>query len=323
MKYYLGVDGGGSKTEALVLDENAVVIGVGRAGPGNYEVHGIESAKKCWLESIEQAKSGRDDIRFEKACFGLGGADFPEDYEMYNKEISSLNIAPEFVLENDAVIALRAGSSDYWGILIIMGSGSNGFGKAKDGKTFRYYGEGYEFGDWGGSYSATQDLLHNIFRSYDGRGEKTVLEERILDFFKVKNHDELAKLLYYHPEEKIRAQDFATSIFKAIEEEDNIAVKIGEKIINEAIISIKGLMKRLDIMKENTPVVLAGSFFKGAPWIAENISARTHMFAPNAEVILLEVPPVVGAALIAWESNERLMTEDIWKRMSKISIKKK
>ncbi len=320
MKYFLGVDGGGSKTEAAILDENCNVLGAGRAGPGNYEVASMAAVKENWLAAIEKAKSSLGKVKFEKACFGLGGADFPEDFEILHKELDSLRIAPEVILENDTTIALRAGVKEDWGILIIMGSGSNGLGKKKDGTAYRFYGEGFEYGDWGGSFLATQDMLFHAFRSHDGRGEKTILEDMALGFFRVNNFDEMAKKLYYHPEERAKVLNFAPLLFKAIEKQDAVAVKLGEKIVNETVKSIYALMKKLDLLEEATPIVLCGSLYKGAPWLPEYISAKTHMFAPLAKVDLLKSLPVMGAALIAWETNGNSLSEDKWQELSKYKI---
>jgi len=320
MKYFLGVDGGASKTEAVILDENAKVVGLGRSGAGNYEVSGIEVVKKNWLSAIEKAKSSAGDIEFEKACFGLGGADFHEDFEMLKKELDFLNIASEVIVENDAAIALRAGSKDYWGIIIIMGTGANGYGKKKDGTSFRFYGEGYEFGDWGGGFSVTQDMLHYAFRSYDRRGENTILENMVLEFFGEKTYNELAKKLYYSHEERLKALNLAPLLFKAIEEEDRIAIKIGEKIVEETVRGIYALMKKLDLIKEDTPIILGGSLYKGAPWLTEYISAKTHIFAPKAKISLLKVPPALGASIIAWEASGHLLSEDKWEELSNLTL---
>ena len=320
MKYFLGVDGGASKTEAVILDENAEVVGIGRSGHGNYEVSSIEVVKKNWLSAIEKAKYSAGNIEFEKACFGLAGADFPEDFEMLKKELNSLDIASEVILENDVAIALRAGSKDYWGIIIIMGAGTIGYGKKKDGTSFRFYGEGYEFGDWGGGFGVTQDMLYYAFRSYDGRGEKTILENVVLEFFEEKTQDDLAKKLYYNPEARLKTLNLAPLLFRAIEEEDSVAIKIGEKIVEETVRDIYALMKKLDLMKENTPVVLGGSLYKGASWLTEYISAKTHIFAPNAMIRLLKIPPALGASIIAWEAFGYSLSGDKWEELSNFKI---
>ncbi|MGB9856813.1 MAG: N-acetylglucosamine kinase [Dictyoglomaceae bacterium] len=312
MKYYLGIDAGGSKTEAVILNEEGKIIGFGRSGPGNYEIAGINSAKENWLLAIERAKRNLKDIKFEKACFGLAGADFPEDFEMLKKEIENLSIAKDFCIENDTAIALRAGTKDYWGIIIVMGAGTNGYGRRKDGKSFRFYGEGYIFGDWGGASSVAQEMLHYAFRSYDGRGEKTILEKIVLEFFSVNNFDELAKKLYYYHEERYKALNLAPYLFKAIEEGDLVAKKIGERIVDETVKGVYALMKKLELMKEETPVILAGSLYKGAPWLKEYISAKIHIFADKAKVEILKIPPALGAGIIAWEMDGNILSSEKW-----------
>jgi len=319
MKYFLGVDGGASKTEAVILDENAKVVGIGRSGPGNYEVSSTEAVKKNWLSAIEKARQLAGNIKFEKACFGLAGADFPEDFEMLKKELDSMDIASGVILENDVAIALRAGSKDYWGIIIIMGAGTIGYGK-KDGTSFRFYGKGYEFGDWGGGFSVTRDMLYHAFRSYDGRGEKTILENMVLEFFEEKTQNDLAKKLYYNHEVRLKTLNLAPLLFKAIEEEDKIAIKIGEKIVEETVRDIYALMKKLDLMKENTPVILGGGLYKGAPWLYEYIAAKTHIFAPDAIIKLLKIPPALGASIIALEAFGYSLSDDKWEELSNFNV---
>ncbi|MCJ7472546.1 MAG: kinase [Actinobacteria bacterium] len=316
MKYFLGIDSGASKTEAIIIDENAKVMGMGRSGVGNFEFSSMEVVKNNWLSAIEKARSTVGNIEFEKACFGLGGADFPEDFEMLKEELESLNIASGGVLlENDTAIALRAGSKDYWGIIIIMGSGTNGYGKKRDGTSYRFYGEGYEFGDWGGGSSVARDILYHAFRSYDGRGEKTILESTVLEFFEEKTYDELANKLYYKPEARLNILDLAPLLFRAIEDGDKVATEIGERIAEETVRDIYALMKRLDFTEEDIPVVLGGSLYKGALWLPEYISAKTHIFEPRANVSLLKVPPALGASIIAWEASGYSLSEDKWEEL--------
>ncbi len=312
MKYFLGIDAGGTKTEAIILNQYGEVVGIGRSGPGNYEGIGLEEAKRNWLLAINRARKNLGDIVFEHACFGLAGADFPEDFLMLEKEVKSLNVAKEFLVENDAPIALRAGSKEFWGVIIVMGTGNNGYGRAKDGRWYRYFGEGYIFGDWGGASSVVQDILFHAFRSYDGRGDKTILEEKVLKFFGVKDYVELAKKLYYDPSEYGKALGLAPILFEALREGDNVARNIVEKIVNETVISAYNLMTKLDLLKDEPPLVLAGSLYKGVEWLPEYIQSKMRMYVERCKVVLLKIPPAVGAALIAYENGGYRVTEDMW-----------
>ncbi|MEN3012978.1 MAG: BadF/BadG/BcrA/BcrD ATPase family protein [Dictyoglomus thermophilum] len=312
MRYFLGVDAGGTKTEAVILNEKGEIVGIGRSGPGNYEGIGIEEAKKNWIDAIEKAKGTLKNIEFDFACFGLAGADFPEDFVMLEKEVGDLSIAKEFVVENDAPIALRAGNKEFWGVIIVMGTGNNGYGRSKDGRWYRYFGEGYIFGDWGGASSIVQEMLFSAFRSYDGRGEKTVLEEMVLSFFGEKDYINLAKRLYYNSSEYHRALGLAPLLFEAVKMGDKVAIRIVERIVDETVISAYNLMKKLDLLNEETPVVIAGSIYKGAAWLPEYIQAKLRVYAERCRVVPLKIPPAVGAALIAYEKGGYILTEDMW-----------
>ncbi|ACI19728.1 N-acetylglucosamine kinase [Dictyoglomus thermophilum] len=312
MRYFLGVDAGGTKTEAVILNEKGEIVGIGRSGPGNYEGIGIEEAKKNWIDAIEKAKGPLKNIEFDFACFGLAGADFPEDFVMLEKEVGDLSIAKEFVVENDAPIALRAGNKEFWGVIIVMGTGNNGYGRSKDGRWYRYFGEGYIFGDWGGASSIVQEMLFSAFRSYDGRGEKTVLEEMVLSFFGEKDYINLAKRLYYNSSEYHRALGLAPLLFEAVKMGDKVAIRIVERIVDETVISAYNLMKKLDLLNEETPVVIAGSIYKGAAWLPEYIQAKLRVYAERCRVVPLKIPPAVGAALIAYEKGGYILTEDMW-----------
>ena len=89
MKYYLGLDVGGTKTYCLIADESGEVAGFGRAGCGNYEYHGLESAALENRKAVEQAlkSAGISLTNITAIGMGVAGADIPEDYEMLEREL--------------------------------------------------------------------------------------------------------------------------------------------------------------------------------------------------------------------------------------------
>lgn len=95
-----------------------------------------------------------------------------------------------------------------------------------------------------------------------------------------------------------------------------ISIKIGEKIVEETVRDIYALMKKLDLIKEDTPIVLGGSLYKGAPGLL-NIYLQRLIFLPlKAKVSLLKVPPALGASIIAWEASSYSLSEDKWEELS-------
>ena len=97
----------------------------------------------------------------------------------------------------------------------------------------------------------------------------------------------------------------APLLFELASKGDRVALNIAFRVCDEVVTMARAVIKRLELLDHEVPVVLAGSLFKGAPWMIEYISAKLHAYVPKAGVKLLTAKPVVGAALLAWESAGR------------------
>lgn len=108
MEYVIGVDGGATKTFALVAQTNGTIVGFGKSGCGSYEMAGIETAKSNILEAVEQALYQRNISKseVELGCFALAGADFyPEDFELLEKAMKELGVAKRLLSEMTQLLA--------------------------------------------------------------------------------------------------------------------------------------------------------------------------------------------------------------------------
>ena len=123
MSLFLGVDGGNTKTIAIVATADGRPVGCGRAGPSDiYNAPTPALAIDEIARAVEAALDGRDGSEVAGACFSLAGADWPEDIELLRSELGRrLGIAPPAVV-NDAIGALRAGTSDGRGVSVVIGT---------------------------------------------------------------------------------------------------------------------------------------------------------------------------------------------------------
>src|SRR5947209_12045309 len=125
--YYLGVDGGNSKTIALIAEPDGGIIGVGRAGCS--DIYGAPSVDSA-LEEIERAVTTAAELsgvalpRVSHGAFSLAGADWPEDFELLRDELTARGLARSVRVLNDAFGALRAGSADGTGVAVVVGTGA-------------------------------------------------------------------------------------------------------------------------------------------------------------------------------------------------------
>ena len=141
----LGVDGGGTKTDAVVCDTAGAILGFGTSGRGNWEYDGIEVAAASLGEAVEVAlaEAGVRPARIESAVFALAGLDWPIDVDRLAPVVAGLGLGGPFELVNDAFAALRAGCRHEHGVVSVAGTGSVTAGRNRAGETFRTMAIGF------------------------------------------------------------------------------------------------------------------------------------------------------------------------------------
>ena len=121
LRFYLGIDAGGTKTQALIADRAGCIRGVGRAGPGNWENVGLKGAYRALAQAADQALTSAE-LNPTDLCasgYGLSGLDWPSDEERLTRVIERLGVPGPAVLVNDAYAALRAGAREGCGVAVI------------------------------------------------------------------------------------------------------------------------------------------------------------------------------------------------------------
>ncbi|MBW6474919.1 MAG: hypothetical protein K0B14_17465, partial [Anaerolineaceae bacterium] len=125
---FLGMDVGGSKTHALLSDENGQVLGFGEGPGGNPEMVGYDGLTLAMQAAIQKAlrKSGIKRPQIAAAGFGIAGYDWPFQYTDILQAVQALGLRTEILaIENDAVPPIYGGSTQGWGIAACVGTGNN------------------------------------------------------------------------------------------------------------------------------------------------------------------------------------------------------
>jgi N-acetylglucosamine kinase-like BadF-type ATPase len=182
MKLFLGVDGGQSRTTALIGDEEGRVLGAGAGGPCNHA--GAEEGRQKLARAVGEsvaaacAQAGLDTgaTRFAAACFGMSGG--PADKRAVLERILAVET---LVVSTDAVTALAGATAGKPGIVMIAGTGSIAFGRNAGGRTARAGGWGFIFGDEGGAFDIARQALRAALRYEEGWGPPTVLHGALLE----------------------------------------------------------------------------------------------------------------------------------------------
>ena len=296
--HVLGIDAGGSKTVALVTDANGAVIGEGRAGGANLQTEGELQVEKVLHEVIERAMNGRYTPP-EAVCLGMAGVDRESDGRIIRDIMRRLGFRQNTLIVNDALIALVAGAGANPGVVVISGTGSIAFGVSHRGLAARAGGWGPTLGDEGSGYWIGRRALEAVVRDVDGRGPKTALTERVLEFFSLSRPELLVSEIYHQPHGRRAIASLAPEVDRARFEGDLVAGEIMTDAADELATAAGSVITRLDMRGEQFPILLAGGMLKRSEWLAAEILRRMAEVAPRSEVLPLTEEPVTGAVRLA------------------------
>ncbi|NLJ81142.1 MAG: hypothetical protein GX335_08970 [Firmicutes bacterium] len=302
MTLFLGVDAGGSKTLSIVADASGRVRGLGRAGPGNFQMTGLEKARAQVEKSINlalaQAQADREALC--AAYFGMAGADRPADYKAIEKLLKPLlpsNVALSF--ENDALLGLWAGTLDGIGVGVVCGSGTNVVGVNKQGEKVQIGGMGRIFGDYAGGAYIGELALARARRGIEGRGKPTLLSARLLEHYQVDDLLDLADLVYAG--RGLGLSDLVPIVVELACSNDQVARGILLEVGRELGISANAALRRLFQAGEKVKVVGIGGVFRKAksPLMYEEFVRTLRETKFNVQPLILDNEPVLGAVLAA------------------------
>ena len=306
MTLALGVDGGGRRTHAIVSDASGSILGMGEAGPSNWEIVGLEAAVASITEATDAAidEAGIDRALLEASVFGLAGIDWSDDVDRLEAVIAPLGLGERRRLVNDAFVALRAGCPQPWGVVVIAGTGTVAAGRDPAGNEFRTIGQGRVFGDFGSEFDVSELAVRAVANAYTGRGPSTMLTELLCARTEVASVEELIERIA-RADSRLRSPEVANMaplVLEATEAGDLVARNILEEI-GQALGETAGLVAtRLSMVDLDFPVVLAGGLFRTPNrYLLDQLELGVRRIAPTAYTLLLETPPVVGATLMALE----------------------
>lgn len=309
----VGVDGGNTKTLALVCDLDGRPLGFGNGGSSNWEGLGAEQAAAVIAEVVGQAlaAAGRERGEIGWAHMGLAGVDWPEDVPRMQTALVQAGWECELSLENDAFSAIRVCTTTGYGIGVTAGTGVASGIIRPDGEKL-FYGA---FTDLGGGFGINQAVIHAVLRSEDGRGEPTALAPALLA---ATGHPTVTDLAYAMHRRSVTPQSSALrpTLFSVAAQGDPVAVRIVTHFGRELALCATNLIRRYKLEREEIEVVAAGTLFmRTGPLLYDVFRARLAEAAPRAKPILADCPPLMGAVRGALMLSGR-DTPQAWRRMN-------
>lgn len=315
----LGVDGGNSKTYAVIVDKDGNRLGQGGSGNGNHQTVGIDESlgniQSAINLALNEAGLQPDDISF--AQFGLAGADREKDFKILRRALKTLpfehwNVVP------DTLEGLRAGSPNNIGVVLVCGAGTNAAGRNIYGETVQTGGFGYRFGDGAGGGLIALEAFRAAVRAWELRGPHTILTETLPKSVGYHDMEEMYHSFLDNLNEEIPLS-FTRTLHQAAEKGDEVAINLLKNVgweLGMAANSVISRLKGIDV--EPIPVILVGSVLQAGKnlHLLDTLEKTIKVKNPTCELINLEMDPVYGAILLAMDNLNIKANNGILKKFS-------
>jgi N-acetylglucosamine kinase-like BadF-type ATPase len=301
-RYLMGVDGGGSKTSALLADEEGCMLGQGSAGASNFQVVGRKTAQAAILAAMAAAwtDAGREPQPLSALCIGLSGVDRPGERASFQRWASEAHPEARVVVANDAELVLAAGTPAGWGLALICGTGSIVYGRSPAGQQARADGWGHLLGDEGSGYAIGLAALRAVMRAYDGRGPATTLGEALLARWALATVADLVPRVYQELGGKHEIAALASTVEAVAGEGDAVAQQILASAGGELALAAQAVVRRLELGGP-VPCALAGGVVVGGRLVRHAFQAATEQLGLTLTPIIVVAEPVLGAIALAQE----------------------
>lgn len=296
--FYCGWDGGASKTEVCVVDEQGVVLGKANFGPINLNGSSFETAKSTIKNCIDYMNTLGGIENCAGLVIGLAGVSNQDAKGKIEKAVRECGYSSKLSIVGDQEIAL-AGAFSGAGAISIAGTGSICFGKDESGNAFRSGGYGYLIDDVGSGYAIGIEILKAVTREADGRGEKTCLTQAVYEKLNITQLCELISWLYAPQTEKKQIASLASLLPNAIEQGDIVAKNIANKSAIDLAALVISAFKKANLQQGK--LALVGSIFKHFEVIKIKTEEIIQRELPRIEIVAPKHSPSQGAANIARE----------------------
>ena len=314
MVLFLGIDGGGTRTQACLGDERGRILAKAVAGPSNPVKVGIERTKKELLRAARavlrrvSTRTARDEPPLVGAargrshhqpllvavCAGVAGVDRAAVSRPLLAWLRKAIPARHHLLTMDMTIALHAALGTAAGMIVESGTGSFAYARDHQGQTLRAGGWGAMFDDPGSGYDLGRKAIMAALRDFDGRGERTLLTQRICRALKL---SDITQIVLKNLDPQQVAALFPL-VLEAARQDDRVARRLLAEAACDLAQMALALAPRLG-RRRMVPVVCAGGVFRSSPTLRRSFARYLHQRMPSARVRLLQREPVEGALAMA------------------------
>ena len=296
MRYILGVDGGGTKTVALLGDLDGNVLARGMSGSSNANAVGFNAACLAVESAITMTRKDHPG-EISAMCLGLAGAGRKEDMEQF--ENWAVHKFPKAVVKavSDAEMLLMAEASSSPALALICGTGSIVYGRTVTGDLIRAGGWGYLFGDEGSGYAIGNAALRAVMQAYDGRGSETLLSELVIERFGLGTAEDLVGSIYGAESPPSAVASLTDLVEQAAGQGDSVAIIILEESAQELARTVAAVYPKLGT--SIVPLVITGGTILHGRYLKKAFTEACEIQRLVFTAIHYVAEPAVGALRLA------------------------
>lgn len=307
MSYYLGIDGGGTKTTCAVGDRTRL-LAAATAGPSNIVRVGESQARASLQQCVRQAcaAAGISLDQVTRTCVGGSGAARPELAAIVREIVADIVSTPVDVV-GDMQIALEAAFDTGPGVIVIAGTGSIAYGRDREGKTLRAGGWGFAIGDEGSAHWIGRRAVSATLRASEREPPDGGSPSLAADLFKAWGVTSLSDLA--RAANSIPPPDFA-ALFPAVAASKEEVARQVLRSAGRELAEVAGVVTRRLFAKDDTapvPVAMTGGVFRYAAIVREVFYNELRRLDARVQVNPQVVDPVEGALQMARRAASHAM----------------
>ena len=296
-----GVDGGGTATRAVILDNQQTILAQSKTGPSNPLRVGIAKSASTIREAVDKAcdEAGIHRADIQVLVVGLAGVRRSDIRERMREELRQCLGIDHLKLVTDGDIALYGATGGGSGLVVIAGTGSICCGANSRRKRVCAGGWGPIAGDEGGGSWIARKALQAVAQAADGRGPETALTIAACDYFRVSSPDDLSTAIYAPTMSNDHLAAFGKLVVDVALDGDEVAGEIITEAGQELARAAVAVIRRLRMEQESFPVACVGGVFAAGELVRDSLRRGIVQLARKAYLADPIYSPGVAAARMA------------------------
>ena len=300
-----GVDGGATKTLAVVGRLDGTLLASARGPSSNYHNIGVRKAAKSIRTSVNSAcrnaRASFDDV--ETVVMGLAAMDSPRDFEAGHRVADLAHLGKRGIVVHDSVIAIYAATLGRPGIVVNAGTGSFAAGIGADGRTIRAGGWGNIVDDEGSAYHIGKLAIRAALRALDGTERKTAIAKLLVRKFKLQALENIVHEAYNKPLTVEEISSISKLAAQAAAKGDRAAREIFTYEGQALASLVSSVARRLDMTTSKPEIYCTGGVFKAGPVLLDPFKKELRKTVPRFILRRPRFEPVIGAFVLALKEH--------------------